>query len=462
MNYHDFINSKHERHQSSGFTAGVLPSLLFDWQKKIVEWCCRKGRSAIFAECGLGKTGMQLAWCEQVVKHTNKPVLLLAPIAVGHQTKRESEKFGIQCDVGTVKSQSDVNGPGIYISNYESLHKFDASSFDGVCLDESSILKSFTGKTKQQLCNEFKDTPYKLACTATAAPNDNMELGNHSEFLGVMRSSEMLCRWFINDTMKAGGYRLCKHAKRDFWRWISSWAVCVSKPSDIGGDDTGFDLPPLNINKHIVESNEIPKGFLFKPEPHSVNATQVHNVKRQALNEKCDIVAEIVNSSSEEFTVWCDTNYEADALIKVIPDAVEVRGNTKDDLKAEYLTGFCNGNFRVLISKPEIAGFGMNFQHCHNTTYFAGFSFERWYQSVRRHWRFGQENEVNVHLVASELEESVIDTLERKSRDFSELQSAMTNAMREGMSIEFLGKRELSKYNPEKEMEIPKWLMPQS
>ena len=455
--YKDFIASKHVRFDASGFTASEIPADLFDWQKTIVNWCCKKGRSAIFADCGLGKTAMQLAWADQVVKKTGKSVLLLAPISVGPQTVKEAKKFQIDTPVKCVKDQSEIGSSGIYITNYQRIEKFDCESFGGVVLDESSILKSFTGKIKQQLCNKFAGTKYKLACTATAAPNDHMELGNHSEFLGVMRSNEMLCRFFFNDTMNAGGYRICGHAEKDFWLWVSSWAVCVSMPSDVGGDDDGFELPKLIMNRHIVEDKSIPSGYLFKPEAVQVSATNVHKLKRQALKEKVAIVAEIVNARDEPFTIWCDTNYEADALMKSIEDAVEVRGSTPDDKKEDRLNGFSEGRYKRIISKPEIAGFGMNWQHCHNTTYFAGFSFERWYQSIRRHLRFGQTENVNVHLIASDLELPVIETLERKAKDYQAMQSAMSDAMREGMQIELFG-RELTKYEPSKEIELPNWL----
>jgi hypothetical protein len=444
MSYQEFIKSKHVRHGHAGFDPITkIPPKLHDWQKRVVEWCCRKGRSAIFADCGLGKTAMQLSWCEQVAIKTGRPVLLLCPIAVGSQTIREADKFGISVPVG--HGPDIPTGPSIVVLNYESLHKVNASDFGGVCLDESSILKSFTGKVKQQLCGEFRDTPYKLACTATAAPNDHMELGNHAEFLGVMRSNEMLARWFINDTMKAGGYRLCNHAKRDFWRWVASWAVCISKPSDVGGDDTGYDLPPLQLTTHLVESQWKPKDQLFKTET-AVSATNLHEVKRATLAEKVSRVSSLVNSSDEAWSIWCDTDYEADALSKAVTGSVEVRGSTKPILKEDYFTGFTDGKYKKLITKPKIGGFGMNWQHCHNAVYFAGFSFEAWYQSIRRHWRFGQEFAVNVHLIASEDEYNVVQTLERKARDFHTMQAAMSEAMKDGMREEFSG-RPLTTHN---------------
>lgn len=455
MDYGSFIAGKHTRHQSVGFELLVqLPPKLHDWQKRVVEWCCRKGRAAIFADCGLGKTAMQLAWAEQVVAKTGRSVLLLTPIAVAPQTLREADKFGIS-GVRIARDAADMVEAGIYVANYERLHKFDCSRVAGVCLDESSILKSFTGSTKRQLCEEFRNTPYKLACTATAAPNDHMELGNHSEFLGVMPSNEMLCRWFLNDTMKAGGYRLRGHARSDFWRWVASWAVCVSLPSDVGGDDAGYVLPELVVHKHVIEDATVAAGHLFRPENVAVSATNVHKIKRQGLAAKVQRVAELVNPTSELWTIWCDTDYEADALKSAVEDCVEVRGSTRN--KAELLIGFTDGNFPRLITKPEVGGFGLNWQHCHHTCYFVGFSFERWYQSIRRHLRFGQQNAVQVHLIATDAEASVIEVLERKSRDHLAMQRAMSDAMRTGMQEELFGK-ELKPYRPAAIGTLPAWL----
>jgi len=455
--YQSFLSTKHIRHQATGFDlVSELPAKMWDWQCRVAEWCCRKGRAAIFADCGLGKTIMQLAWCDQVRQLTRKPVLLLTPIAVGPQTVREAETFGVS-GVQLAKDDSNVTRPGIYVTNYHRLAKFDLSRFAGVCLDESSILKSFTGATKRQLCEGFADTPYKLACTATAAPNDHMELGNHSEFLGVMPSNEMLSRWFINDTMKAGGYRLRGHARDDFWRWVSSWAVCISLPSDVGGSDGGYRLPELVLHKHIIEDDTVPPGHLFKPAQATVSATNVHEIKRQGLAAKANLVAEIVNPSTEAWSIWCDTDYEADALRRTVENCVEVRGSTREDLKVDFFEGFTSGRHSRLITKPEIGGFGMNWQHCRNTCYFAGFSFEKWYQAIRRHYRFGQTQDVNVHLIATDAEVPVIETLERKSRDHLAMQRAMSEAMREGLQEEIFGK-ELKPYRPVMAATLPAWL----
>jgi len=454
--YRKFLKQKHVRFKPVGFKAKRINSKLFDWQAKIVDLACYRGRSALLEDCGLGKTIQQLAWGEQVVRQTKRPLLLVCPIAVGHQTVKEAIKFGISVDVQQAKNQSEVK-KGINITNYERLHLFDPFLFDAVILDESSVLKNFTGKTKQQLCNAFKDTRYKLACTATPAPNDRMELGNHSEFLGIMPSNEMLSRWFINDTMKAGGYRLAGHAVKDFWRWMAEWAVCISKPSDIGYSDEGYHLPPLNIVEHVVGLQE----FRLMPDydDTGVSATSVHRVKRQYLGERADYVAGLVNGNSDAWVVWCDTDYEADALQRVIPDAIEVRGSTPEHKREELFNAFTNGQERVIISKAEIAGFGLNWQHCHKTTWFAGYSFEKFYQAIRRLYRFGQEHQVDCHVIASEQEESIKKVIDRKIAEFGEFQSEMARAMSEA-TIEAIGGR-INKpitYNPTLKMELPTWM----
>ena len=457
ITYRDFLKKKHIRFESNGFKPKKLNASLFDWQSKIVEWSCRQGRCALFADCGLGKTIMQLSWAEQIVRHTDGKVLILCPIAVAPQTLSEAERFGIKADVAICKDQSQVDD-GITLTNYERLHLFDASQFTGVVLDESSILKNYTGKIKRQLCEMFEKTPYRMACTATPAPNDRMELGNHSEFLGILPSSEMLTRWFINDTMKAGGYRLMNHAKSDFWRWMASWSVALSRPSDIGFSDDGYILPKLNVIEHVVQSPDIPEdGMLFSN--NAINATSVHREKRNALSQRCELVASLVNDNSHAWAVWCDTDYEADALKAIIPDAVEVRGSHTESQKEDGLMGFSQGRYRVIISKPEIAGFGLNWQHCHKTTWFAGYSFERFYQAIRRLYRFGQKNEVDCHIVSSEAEESIKKVIDRKISEHGELQSEMVEAMKSGMAESLNGSTNKPiSYNPTKRMEAPTWL----
>lgn len=456
MEYQKFLKMKHLRAEATGFTPKNLNPSLFDWQAKIVEWSCKRGRAALFEDCGLGKTLQQLAWGEQVVRRCTNPLLLVCPIAVGKQTINESIKFGISVDVQQVKQQSEVK-PGINITNYERLHLFNCSSFDAVILDESSILKNYTGKIKQQLCNQFKNTKYKLACTATPAPNDRMELGNHSEFLGIMPSNEMLSRWFINDTMKAGGYRLAGHARNDFWRWMSEWSVCISKPSDIGYSDDGYKLPALNIIEHVVGIEDFRLSSDY--DDSGVSATKVHKVKRKHLQERADYVASLVNNNNDSWVVWCDTDYEADALVKVIPDAVEVRGSTPEKKREELFESFSDGKERVMISKPEIAGFGLNWQHCHNTTWFAGYSFEKFYQAIRRLYRFGQKHSVECHIIASEQEQSIKKVIDRKVAEFGEFQSEMAKAMSENTMQQLHGRNNKPQsYRPTQKMEVPEWL----
>lgn len=457
--YAEFLRSKHVRTEHSGFEVddGDLNRGLFQWQRDIVRWALRTGKSAIFAECGLGKTAMQLEWAAEIVRQTGGPVLVLCPLAVSWQTNKEADKFNIRAKaaVNVVSEQSDV-GPGISITNYERLHKFDLRKFVGVVPDESGILKSYTGVTKNLLVDSFQSTPYKLCCTATPAPNDRMELGNHCEFLSVMPSNEMLARWFINDTMKAGGYRLRRHGAKDFWQWVSSWAVAISRPSDLGYDDAGFDLPPLKLTEHIVGA-PIPEGYMFHP-GGSVSATNVHREKRAALAERADVVASLVNPSTEAWVIWCDTDYEADALCKRIPDAIEVRGSHPTKTKEDRLRGFSEGKFKTIVTKAEIGGYGLNWQHCHNMTWFAGYSFEKFYQAVRRLWRFGQLHTVNVHTVMSEVEESIRDAVKAKERQHGEMQAELVGCLKEGMLENVYGRKTLKSCGARARLTVPAWI----
>ena len=455
--YREFIAAKKKYPEPTGFkvSESAINPKLFDWQKKIVDWSLRCGRAALFEDCGLGKTLQQLEWASHVVRHTNKPVLLLAPLAVGPQTVREAAKFGID-GVRVVASQADVC-VGVNVTNYEKLHHFDTTSFVGVVLDESSILKAFVGATKRKLCEAFKDVPYKLACTATPAPNDRMELGNHSEFLSVMPSDEMLERFFINDTMKAGGYRLRKHGAKDFWDWMTCWACCIAKPSDIGYSDEGFKLPGLDIVEHVVESNQAPPGCLFA-NAGPISATKVHQEKRRALAERVEVVAKLVAEDSSPWAIWCDTDYEADALMKALPHFVEVRGSHPEKVKEERLLAFSNGQAPGIITKSEVAGFGLNWQHCHNTTWFAGYSFERWYQAIRRLYRYGQEHTVNCHVVMSDAEQSIAEVVKKKQAAHEEMYSEMSAFMREGMMQRIAGANKLRPYVAEAAAKLPSWI----
>lgn len=456
--YEEFIASKRRKLQPMGFKPKSLNSNLFDWQATIVDWAVRRGRAALFEECGLGKTLQQLSWAEQVVRHTNKPVILHCPVGVRHQTKREAEKFGIECDVVIANESTDVV-KGINLVNYEKLHHFDTSVFSGVVLDESSILKNYTGKTKRQLIESYARTPYRLACTATPAPNDHMELGNHSDFLGIMPSNEMLSRWFINDTMKAGGYRLKKHGQSDFWRWVASWSVCISRPSDIGGSDDGFALPRLTVNRHIVTADErdAPCGMLFNTS--GISATTIHEEKRLTCEARAAKAAEIVNSTDEPFLVWCDTNYEADSLKEKISDCLEVRGSDSEKAKEDAFIAFTTGEAKRLITKPTVAGFGMNWQHCRREV-FAGlsYSFEQYYQAVRRCWRFGQSSEVIVDIVLADSESAVESAIASKEADHKLMQTGMSDAMRSATLAELTGELIRDEYMPSVTFELPHFL----
>lgn len=432
MNYKDFLKSKQITVKASGFQVpreSLNPSA-FEWQKDIDTWALKKGKAALFEDCGLGKTLQQLEWANQVHKHTGENVLILAPLAVSAQTAREGFKFGIPATI--CKDQSDVR-PGINITNYERLDKFDASLFSGVVLDESSILKAYTGHTKQQIIDTFHDTPYKLACTATPAPNDHMELLNHAEFLGVMKSSEALSIWFINDTKSSGTYRLKGHAVKSFWEWVSTWAVCMSSPSDIGYPDDGYDLPPLNIIDEVVHVSVIDpsfeNGFIRQID---ASATGFHKEKRHTAPDRAKRSAEIVHDINEQFVVWCDTNYEADLLKELIPEAIEVRGSDNIEKKEQAAKAFVDGSARILISKPSIFGYGLNFQNCHNTV-FCGldYSYESYYQAIRRFWRFGQTQPVNAYIVIGSTEKQILDTIRRKEAQQNEMKKNMYGSLKQ-------------------------------
>lgn len=460
LEYQSFLREKRPTVKPFGFEVPAiqLNRHLFDWQRRVVQWALLRGRAALFEECGLGKTLQQLAWAEQVVKHTNRPVVIHTPVGVRRQTQAESERFGIGCPVTVANKQSEVRD-GINLVNYEKMHLFNASLWSGVVLDESSVLKAFVGKTKQMLCDAYKLTPYRLACTATPAPNDHMELGNHSEFLGVLPSREMLSRWFVNDTMKAGGYRLRGHAKDDFWRWVSSWAVCLSKPSDIGGDDSGYQLPELRTHRHIVEAEDMEPtpGMLFNVA--QISATSLYEVKRATAESRVRKAVELARNADGPCLIWCDTNDEADRLAKELPEANEVRGADSEDEKDRKMKEFSNGDCQILITKPSVAGFGMNWQHCHYQI-FAGltFSFESFYQAVRRCWRFGQTKPVDVHLVMAECDSTLEKTIGRKQADHAVMQSGMADAMKHATGGKILDELRPSESQEVRSIIIPSWM----
>lgn len=425
--YDQFLQSKIPQVQPVGHHVELedIHKALFPFQKAIVQWAVARGRAAIWAATGLGKTRISLEWARLLDVRT----IIFAPLAVARQTIAEGECIDVP--VTYVRSQHEAdNAPtAIVITNYDMLHAFDTQQFSAVVLDESSILKSYSGATKQRLIQGFSSARYKLACTATPAPNDHMELGNHAEFLGVMDSNEMLSRWFINDSMHAGVYRLKSHAEHDFWRWVTSWAICCSMPTDLGNfDDTPYVLPALrmHIHKlHAAPTMTYERGTLFHID--SVNATDIWKEKHATVEQRCRYVANLINEEPDAtWLIWCDTNEESTLLHAMIPMSCEVRGNQSIETKEAGLFAFSSGKVKRLITKPDIAGWGMNWQHCHNVV-FSGltFSYEKLYQAIRRTWRFGQTHPVDVHMIHVDSEHAVQQALDRKHADHLRMQNAM-------------------------------------
>ncbi len=422
MSYINFIKSKEKNIQKAGFSPKKINSNLFPFQKHIVTKACEMGRYAIFADCGLGKTIMQLEWANQVSRQTKKPVLILAPLAVSSQTIQEGLKFGI--DVKPASMIDGMSQNAIYISNYEQLDNIDCNAFLGVVLDESSILKNFEGKIKTKILESFSNTPYKLACTATPSPNDVMELGNHAEFLNVMKRSEMLAMYFVHDGGMTSKWRLKKHAQSDFWAFVSSWSMMLCKPSDIGFKDKGYNLPSLNYIEKQIKTEKKNNGRLFNDT--NVSATDFNKELKFTIVQRLDEVAQIVNNSDENFIIWIKQNEEGQKLRELIPDAVEVKGNDKPKLKENRLLGFANNDFRVLITKTKIAQFGLNYQNCNNQVFASlDFSFEGLYQAIRRSYRFGQEKEVNIYLITTDTMVNVLESIKQKQKQFETMQQAM-------------------------------------
>lgn len=450
MRYSDFIESKTKISESHGFTvdADSLHPGLFPFQRDIVRWALAKGRAAIFADCGLGKTVMQLVWAERVCLHAEKPVLILAPLAVASQTAAEASRFGLWAKV--VESDKDIVA-GINITNYEKLDRFDTSVFGGVVLDESSILKSFTGKVRTQLINRFARTPYRLACTATPAPNDYMELGNHAEFLGVMSRNEMLSMYFVHDGGETSKWRLKGHAEDSYWQWMASWAVVIDNPAHLGYEDNGYDLPAPIINEIIVDGDA--------PITDKMTLTQRRNARRESLADRCKAAAELVNSSSEQWLVWCDLNAESEELHKLCVGSQQVRGSDTAKHKTGAMLGFSMGVLKCLVTKPSIAGFGMNWQSCHNMI-FVGLSdsYEQYYQALRRCWRFGQRKPVNVYIIISAKEGAVKDNIARKEADAAKMRQAMLALTRDAVRHELSATcRMMAEYKPSVPMQLPAW-----
>jgi len=430
--YEEFLSRKLRHKNGSGIKGDVdLHPKLFPHQDHMTRFALRIGRAAEFLDTGLGKTASQLEWCRVIVERENVPALILAPLAVSHQTAREAKWLGI--DARVVASGDEVTGPGVWITNYEKLHHFDPDKLGAVVLDESGILKSFAGKTRASLVEAFGHTPFRLCCTATPSPNDHVELGNHSDFLGYSTQMEMLSRYFINDTSSASHtWRLKRHGIRPFWDWVSSWSRCVSLPSDLGHPDGDFRLPPLHIEPVIVGVDLIEgRGeFLFRMP--GVSATSIHTERRKTAAPRAEAVAKIVHAEpNEPFLVWCDTNYEADELTKAIPSAVEIRGNMTNEQKEERLMAFTDGEIGCLVTKPKIAGFGLNWQHCARVVFAGmGYSYESFYQAVRRCWRFGQKRPVRVWCVMGETETHAWDVVQEKAEAHDDMKTEMLAATR--------------------------------
>lgn len=446
MDYEAFLEQKTHYGEDCGLAPIYLPDCLFDFQASLVTWALRRGRAAIFADCGLGKTLMQLVWAENIVRQTGKRVLILTPLAVSFQTVREAEKFGLH----VTRSQDGTAPAGITVTNYERLSAFDPQDFVGCVADESSILKSFDGVRRQQITEFLRTLPYRLLCTATAAPNDYVELGTSSEALGELGHLDMLTRFFRNqrhtsDTKRhwrghaaprrweGQPWRFKGHAEGPFWQWVCSWARAVRQPSDLGFANDGFVLPPLRERPHLVASRTLADGMLFAMP--AVGWREQREERRRTLHERCEHVASVVNQTGQPALVWCQLNAEGTLLEQLIPDAVQISGADADDHKESAFHAFVQGNIRVLVTKSKIAGWGINMQHCAHIIYFPSHSYESYYQSIRRCWRFGQTQPVTVDLVMTEGDQQVMETLQRKARAADAMFSRLRDQMNQALSI---------------------------
>lgn len=452
--YKTFLNRKAHSSLDHGFEPIWMPDSLFDFQVALTNWAIRKGRAAIFADCGLGKTPMQLIWAENVLRQTNKPVLILTPLAVAFQTVKEGEKFGV--DVAHRRT-GIKQGDGVIVTNYERLHYFDSNDFGGIVCDESSILKNFDGSTRQAVTEFMREIPYRLLCTATAAPNDYTELGTSSEALGYMGMYDMLSKFFKRQkgfcrigNMGGQGWEMRPYAQTDFWRWVCSWARACRRPSDLGFENRGFSLPDLNRIDHIVTARKKRCGHLF--DIPAIGLSEQREDLRRTLGERCEMVASLVNNNGDNHAVcWTNLNAEADLIRKLIPDSVNIQGSDTDEKKEDAFRAFADGKIRVLISKPTIAGFGLNWQHCAHMTFFPSHSYEQYYQAVRRCWRFGQKRNVTVDMITTDGQQNVLENMNRKHDAADAMFSKLTKMMMNELSI---SKRN-DAINTE---EIPSWL----
>ena len=451
--YRQFIASRAIATEQHGFSPRPINAAAKSHQSAVLDFALTKGRSAAFLDTGLGKSFIELEFARQCAEETRKPSLILTPLAVAGQMVREGQKFGI--DARQIRDQSEV-GAGVMVANYERLAKLDPSSFGAVVLDESSILKSYAGRTRAMIQDAFDGTRYKLAATATPSPNDHTELGNHAEFLGAMRQQEMLSKWFINDTKTASQeWRLKGHAQSDFWQWVASWARCATLPSDLGGDDTGYILPAIDRHMHEVAADRmenVAQGMLFRiPE---MSATSFHEEKRLTLRQRCEKAAELATHDMP-VTVWCETNDESAILAKLIPDAIEVHGSLDADEKERRLLGFAGGQYRVMVTKPKLAGFGVNWQHCAHAVFASiSFSYEQHYQAVRRSHRFGQTERVRNDVVVSDTEVSIWNVINEKSAKHDEMKRRMAEAMKQAQTE---GRRRVV-YDRPLDLAFPIWI----
>jgi len=456
MEYSDFLYEKTHISGDHGFTPTFIPDKAFDFQKSLIDWAVKKGRGAVFADCGLGKSLIELAYAQNIVEHTNENVLLLTPIAVGAQMENESVKFGIEA-----KRSRDGKIKGkITITNYEMLHHYDPSDFGGIICDESSILKNFDGKYKQQITEFSRKIKYRLLATATAAPNDFIELGTSSEALGYLGHMDMLSKFFINDqnncaTNRRGRFtdetkwRLKNHAHKSFWRWITSWARACRYPSDLGYSDDGYILPELIENDIELKDLAPPEGMLFSVP--AVGLKEQRDERRSSIKDRCEKAALLVNNTTEPFVIWCNLNNEGDLLEKLVPDALQVSGRDTDESKEEKLIAFSKGESRGLIIKPKIGAWGLNWQHCNHTVFFPTHSYEQYYQAIRRFWRFGQKRNVNVDMIFTEGDEQVITNLKRKQRQADEMFDHLVEEMNNSLAV-----NNVRSFN--QSMEVPSWL----
>lgn len=463
IEYLEFLRSKQNVATDAGFDADDLNEHLFQYEADIVRWALKKGKAALFEDCGLGKSIQQLSWAEKVSEHTGKSVLIVAPLSVAHQTVREGEKFGIEAIYA--KDMSTVKETGIYTTNYERLGGFDAAAFSGVVLDESSILKDYTSATKQVLIDMFMETPYKLCCTATPSPNDYVELGNHAEFLGIMSRTEMLATYFVHDGGETQKWRLKGHAQDAFFAWVASWACCMTHPADLGYEMVGFNLPELRLHEIEVKTGTIEAEdgqFGLFPQV-SMSLMERRKARRDSLTSRAQKAVEIALSEDTPCLLWCDLNSEQDDLERLLGErAFSVRGATPSDLKVEYERRWREGERKILISKPSVFGYGMNWQHCCREI-FVGLSdsFEAYYQAVRRCWRFGQTMPVDVYIVISEAEGAVKANIERKQADAIRLTQELVKYTKDILQSDVRHTTRITEtYFTNERMDIPTWMQP--